>query len=224
MMKGEEGTRISKTKIVNASWDLLKDEGIEGFTMRKLAEKLNARAASLYYYFENKQSLFQVLAGQVAKETLASTSKVGDWKKQLNQFAFNLHRCLKERPYSAQLLMQTAPVEHNYLSLINFLLNIVDQVPISDEKKTTSATCILNYVISFELDEYERCKIDKRMEKEGQDVEELFRQSIERLQTENKNVLQRIYQNQYLGGMGSDQMFQIGLTILISGIEQLTKE
>lgn len=52
--------------------------------------------------------------------------------------------------------MQTVPLEHNYLSLIDFLLNIVDQVPISDENKFSSSVCLLNYVISFDLDEYER--------------------------------------------------------------------
>ncbi|MFD1425390.1 TetR/AcrR family transcriptional regulator C-terminal domain-containing protein [Kroppenstedtia sanguinis] len=180
--------------------------------------------ASLYYYFENKQSIFQVLAEQVAKETLSSTSKEGDWKEQLKQFAVNLQSCLKKRPYSAQLLMQTVPLEQHYLSLINFLLNIMDQVPISDKKKSSSAVCLLNYVISFELDRNERDKINKRMEKKGQDVQELFRQSIDSLQSENKNVLQRIYQEQLLSGMGSDQMFQIGLAILILGIEQLAKE
>lgn len=223
-MKGKERTHISKAKIIDASWELLRDEGIESFTMRKLAERLNARAASLYYYFKNKQSIFQVLADQVAKETLASIGKEGSWKEQLNQFALCLQGRLKERPCSAQILMQTVPLEHNYLRLINFLLNIVDQVPINDEKKYTSVACLLNYVISFELDEYERSRIDKRLEKEGQNVKELFRQSIESMQSENTNVLQRIYQNQFLSGMGSNQMFQVGLTILISGIEQLTKE
>ncbi|GIO38161.1 hypothetical protein J41TS12_30220 [Paenibacillus antibioticophila] len=88
---------------------------------KKLAERLNARAASLYYYFENKQSIFQVLADQVAKETLASIGKEGNWKEQLNQFALCLHEQLQERPCSAQILMQTVPLEHNYLRLINFL-------------------------------------------------------------------------------------------------------
>ncbi|MCM3022721.1 TetR/AcrR family transcriptional regulator [Heyndrickxia ginsengihumi] len=223
-MTSKDEMRITKKKIIDASWDLLRDEGIEGFTMRKLAEKINVRAASLYYHFKSKQSIFQVLADQVAKETLISTSNEGSWKEQLHQFALNLHKHLKEFPCSAQLLMQTVPLEHNYLSLINYLLNIIDQVPISDQKKFSSVICLLNYVISFEVDLYEQNKVNKIMEKEGQDTRELFRQSIENLQSVNKNVLQRIHQNQFLSEMGSEQMFQTGLTILILGIEQLAKE
>jgi len=216
--------KISKEKIIDASWKLLRDEGIEGFSMRKLAERLDAQAASLYYYFKNKQSIFQVLADQVAQEALITTNIDANWKEQINEFSFNLYNNLKLYPCSAQLLMQTLPLERNYLTLINCLLSIIDKVRISEQNKFTAAICVLNYVISFELDRYEQTKINKTMEKEGINAKELFRQAIESMEGMHTSVLQRIFQNQFLSQMGSDQMFQTGLNILILGIEQLSNE
>jgi len=47
--------------IIKGSIDLIYSKGIEGFTFRKLAKKINSTEASIYRYFENKHKLLLFL-------------------------------------------------------------------------------------------------------------------------------------------------------------------
>lgn len=75
--------QISEEKILEASWELLKEEGLEKFSLRRLADRLGIQAPSLYWYFKSKQDLYQRLANQVSKVILEEFQVDGDWKDQL---------------------------------------------------------------------------------------------------------------------------------------------
>jgi len=221
-MKNKIRVPMTKEKIIEASWELLKNNGIEDFSMRKLADQLNIQAASLYWHFKSKQSIFQALANEVAKEILLSGTQEGDWKKQLYNFAINIRNNLKKFPCSAQLLMMTLPSESEYLSLINTLLKIIDQNDLSDNDKFSSVMCLLNYVIYFEIDQYERDKVNMTMKNEtATGARELFVLSIQNLPSDDSNVLQRMYSNSVFGELVSENMFEFGLNLLLMGIEQI---
>ncbi|MDR3599100.1 MAG: TetR/AcrR family transcriptional regulator C-terminal domain-containing protein [Desulfosporosinus sp.] len=214
--------KITKQNITEASWELLQNDGIEKFSMRKLATRLNIQAASLYWHLKSKQSLFQTLANEVSKETLLSVGLEGNWKEQLNDFAIKMRKTFKKYPCSAQLIMKTLPTEPEYLSLINTLLNIIDQTNLSDSDKSTSIICLINYAISFEIDKYEQDKINIIFNNETETVEELFKLSIEQLLDNNSNnIIQRMYNNENFEEFGSDKMLISGLNIFFMGIEQL---
>lgn len=222
-MKNKIRVPITKEKIIEASWELLKNNDIEDFSMRKLADQLNIKAASIYWHFKSKQSIFQALANEVAKEILlSSVTQEGDWKKQLYNFAINIRNNLKLFPYSAQLLMKTLPSEPEYLSLINTLLKIIDQNDLSDNDKFSSIMCLLNYVIYFEVDQYERDKVNIAMKNETDTgAYELFVRSIQNLSSEDSNILQRMYNNTEFKESVSENMFEFGLNLILMGIEQI---
>lgn len=221
-MKNKIRVPITKEKIIEASWELLKNNDIEDFSMRKLADQLNIKAASIYWHFKSKQSIFQALANEVAKEILLSATQEGDWKKQLYNFAINIRNNLKLFPYSAQLLMNTVPSEPEYLSLINTLLKIIDQNDLSDNDKFSSIMCLLNYVIYFEVDQYERDKVNIAMKNETDTgAYELFVRSIQNLSSEDSNILQRMYNNTEFKESVSENMFEFGLNLILMGIEQI---
>jgi AcrR family transcriptional regulator len=50
-----------RTAILGAARELFISQGYEGFSMRKLAEKLGCAHGTLYLYFKNKQQLFDFL-------------------------------------------------------------------------------------------------------------------------------------------------------------------
>ncbi|MNC07620.1 hypothetical protein D3C75_551730 [compost metagenome] len=121
--------------------------------------------------------------------------------------------------------MRTLPSEPNYLSLLNTLLQIVDHLPLSDSDKFSLIACVLNYVISFELDKYEQDRIDLAMKNEPNGgAREVFKQSLEHLSGDGPNVIKRMYENNIFNEIGSDKMFYTGLKIMVGGIEQLANE
>lgn len=49
---------MTKDKIIQATIRNFAEYGYEGASMRKIAEEVNIKPASIYYFFENKQNLF----------------------------------------------------------------------------------------------------------------------------------------------------------------------
>lgn len=51
----------SKVEIVEAAWELAREEGIGGFSLRQLASRVDMKAPSLYQYFETKNDLYDAM-------------------------------------------------------------------------------------------------------------------------------------------------------------------
>lgn len=51
----------SKAEIVKAAWELAREEGIGGFSLRQLASRVGMKAPSLYQYFETKNDLYDAM-------------------------------------------------------------------------------------------------------------------------------------------------------------------
>ena len=59
---------ITREAIVEAALAVLNKEGIEGLSMRRVAEELGTGAASLYWHVRNKEELFQLIFDRVTRE------------------------------------------------------------------------------------------------------------------------------------------------------------
>ncbi|WP_040950880.1 TetR/AcrR family transcriptional regulator C-terminal domain-containing protein [Gorillibacterium massiliense] len=164
------------------------------------------------------QIFFQSLANEVSKEALQAVVLKGDWKSQLTDFAVTIKHTMTKYPCSAQLFMRAFPSEANYLALNNALLQIVDPLPLSDSDKFSSIACLLNYIISFELDRYEQRKVNKELKA---DASKLFQASLARLPEDGTFVIKRMHENGIFKEIGSDKMFETGLNIIVLGMEQL---
>jgi AcrR family transcriptional regulator len=62
--------------ILDAARQLLLDDGIEGFTMRRLAQRCGYTAPTIYHYFGDKQGLLDVLLEQEFRRLLAELERV----------------------------------------------------------------------------------------------------------------------------------------------------
>jgi AcrR family transcriptional regulator len=65
----------SRREIIDAAWELARDEGIGGFSLRRLASRVGMKAPSLYQYFATKNDLYDAMfhdGYQQLQERLAS--------------------------------------------------------------------------------------------------------------------------------------------------------
>jgi len=53
-----------RAQILDAAWELVRDEGLAALSMRVLAERVGMRAPSLYTYFPSKNELFDAMYAQ----------------------------------------------------------------------------------------------------------------------------------------------------------------
>jgi AcrR family transcriptional regulator len=59
-----ERREATRAEILQAAWELAQEEGLVGFTLRDLAERVGMRAPSLYTHFESKHAIYDAMFGQ----------------------------------------------------------------------------------------------------------------------------------------------------------------
>ena len=83
--------RLSPEMIIDASIVLLREVSAEGFTLARVAERLDTVSMALYTYFPSREALLAELANHIAKQFRMPQPKPGqDWKKTLRDWLWTL--------------------------------------------------------------------------------------------------------------------------------------
>ncbi len=217
--------QMSEDKILETSWELLGEEGIEKFSMRRLADRLGIQAPSLYWYFKSKQNLYQRLANQVSKIILEEFRSEGNWKEQLAGFAVTVRSVLSRYPCSTQLMMLTLPLEPDMIRFTNRMLLCMESTPLDQEEKLQSVLTLVNYVFYFVLDNYQHQRTysiifkDQVVLPEGE-----MDRLLDSMSETEAGLFRRMYKSGLFELMGSDGAFEFGLKLILLGIEQVIQE
>ncbi|WGD77569.2 TetR/AcrR family transcriptional regulator [Bacillus subtilis] len=217
--------QISEEKILETSWELLGEGGIETFSMRRLANRLGIQASSLYWYFKSKQKLYQRLANQVSSMILEEFRSEGDWKEQLMGLAITVRNVLSRYPCSTQLMMMTLPHEPDIIRFTNRMLLCVESTPLKQEQKMQVVTTLVNYVFYFVLDDYqhERNVTAILKDQEEHPGEEMIR-LLDSMSETDAGLFRRMFTNGLFELMETDRAFEFGLKLILYGIERVIKE
>lgn len=101
-------TVYDRDAVVRVALELLGELGLEGLTMRRLAQRLGVTAASLYWHVRDKDELLSLLA-----ETITAEVPVVDpdqpWRDELRRLAFELRRVARSHRDAVRLLTATPP-------------------------------------------------------------------------------------------------------------------
>ena len=81
-MSKEEQRGLTRDRLVQAALELIQEEGLEGLSMRGLADKLEVKAASLYWHVRDRRELVELLAESIL-ETVPSTPRRSGWRNPL---------------------------------------------------------------------------------------------------------------------------------------------
>ncbi|HKA13077.1 MAG TPA: TetR/AcrR family transcriptional regulator C-terminal domain-containing protein [Candidatus Dormibacteraeota bacterium] len=101
---GAEG----RERLVSAALEVLDEAGLEGLTMRSLAERLGMRAASLYWHIRDKDQLLGLLAEAIVAEVPEPASDL-PWRAQLEAFATDYRDVLRSHRDGARVVMAAQP-------------------------------------------------------------------------------------------------------------------
>lgn len=101
---------ISARETARVALELIRDEGVEAVTIRRLAFELDVKSASLYYHFRNKEEIL-ALAAATALEGIRG---VGDpeqpWREWLLENTVRYRRALLVYPDLVPTLMRRHPL------------------------------------------------------------------------------------------------------------------
>ncbi|WP_328395857.1 TetR family transcriptional regulator [Nocardia sp. NBC_00416] len=101
---------ISRSSVVAASIEIIDSEGLDAFSLPKLAKHLGVRAPSLYHHFTDKSEILAAVARQIAGAGTIPRRKPGpDWPEFFVALALNFRRSILRHRNAAPILLQYLP-------------------------------------------------------------------------------------------------------------------
>lgn len=97
---------LTEEQIVDAALTVIRHEGLDALSMRRLSRELGRSAMAAYWYVEDKQQLLDLVARKVLSEVDLPDPKAGSWEEQLRAVVAAIDAKLREHPGIAEVLLQ----------------------------------------------------------------------------------------------------------------------
>ena len=103
---GTQPGPLSRQDIVTAALPLLAEHGIDGLTMKAVADALGISSPALYHHFENRDALLDRLAERVAAEVDTTVAARMTWDDAIVAVILEMHRAFTRYPGLAARVMR----------------------------------------------------------------------------------------------------------------------
>src|SRR5437879_11279 len=107
-VSGPTRARLTRDEVARAALEIVDREGLDGLSMRRIADALGVGTMTLYGYFRSKQELLDAVI-DAAVDTVPEVDRSGTWRDQLGELIRNARRTLLRHPALVQIRFR-APV------------------------------------------------------------------------------------------------------------------
>jgi TetR/AcrR family transcriptional regulator, tetracycline repressor protein len=209
-IKQERG--LERKQIVRTALMLLDEVGYSGLTLRKLAAKLNVKAAALYWHFENKQDLIDAMAHDIMLDEYVGTKLMfNEWPQLLSDIAHTNRRALLRYRDAAQVLGHANMAQDDMLDGMEFVMRNLKEQGFSDELALQSFFIVIRYTIG--------CVVEEQTDPRNNGVSGDERKALLRSMANKHPVTAAMFVKAGRAGlMDPERRFDSGLQIIIAGI------
>ena len=161
---------LSLERIVATAVELLDAQGVDGLTMRRLADRLGSGVMSLYWHVDNKEDVFDLALNSVLEyRGPAQTLGSQDWRGEVVHMLEDWRASMLRHPWSTSLLPRRA-LGPNILSRMELLSNTLSRAGVADADLNVAIWSLWNYVMgatitraSFDLSDDDRAAAQQRL-------------------------------------------------------------
>jgi AcrR family transcriptional regulator len=100
-------SRLSREGIITAAVELADRDGLDGLSMRRLAQHLGVDAMSIYYHVRDKKALLGGMADAVAGE-IPEAPAAGVWTERLRVLIMGARQVMLRHPWAVRIFTDTA--------------------------------------------------------------------------------------------------------------------
>lgn len=161
---------LSLERIVATAVDLLDAEGVDGLTMRRLADRLGSAAMSLYWHVDNKEAVFDLALDRVLEyRGPPQMVEAQDWRTEIGHMLEDWRASMLRHPWSASLLPRRA-LGPSILNRLELLSRTLSRAGVAEAELNVAIWSLWNYVMgatitraSFDLSDEERAAAQQRL-------------------------------------------------------------
>lgn len=180
-----EGPPLSQARIVEEAVKLLDEQGIDGLTMRRLAERLGSGVTTLYWHVDTKDDVVDLAldaifaqlpppdadqAPDAGREPTPSRIPDPDhWREAIADLLHDWRAAMLRHPWSAALL-QRPTLGPNLLARMEFLQATLVAAGLTGSRLTAATWTLYNYVMgatvaraSHDLSDEDRAAAQQRL-------------------------------------------------------------
>ena len=196
---------LSTAEIARVAARLMREEGADAVTMRRVASECGVTAMALYHHVGNKEGLEALVVDGVVEEVVADFEPGPDWRSSMVDFTTSFRAALLGNPGAAAVFLRRPILSENFTRTTEILFEILQQGDVSGPElpQTVDAVVLLTMgTIANDL--------SRPAQVRTQLLEQLPREQTPLLAEHIAGYAQR----------DGEQRFQLALSWLMDGIER----
>ncbi|HEY9289648.1 MAG TPA: TetR/AcrR family transcriptional regulator [Microlunatus sp.] len=206
--------QLSLELIIQAALELLSTDGLDAVTMRKVAQRLDTGAASLYAYVRDKAELHELMLDEVMHELEVPEPDPENWRQQLIETGLQMIDLLASRPGLARISLETLiPTTPHTLDKMDQLLGLLRAGGLGDDEAVAGADILALYVAAAG---YERGR--GTTEHAAREAEQRIGRIAEYLELVPAGRLPNLVAMAPAMARQRSDTYELGLTLIIDGL------
>jgi len=207
---------LTREGIVDAALRVLKREGADGLSMRRVAEELGTGPASLYWHVANKDELINLMVDRVASEIELPRPDPERWEQQLKDWMLQARQVFKRYPGVAGLTLGRIPVGPNLVRWTEWLLALLRGAGIPDRIAAYAGDLGGLYLGATTYEEGMPLPSPTGQDLPPDEIVAMFRSYYQSLPADQFPNVHATLDELFSGG--PDERFELGLDVLIRGL------
>jgi AcrR family transcriptional regulator len=144
---------ITVEAITDAAIKILDGEGLDGLSMRRVADALNTGPASLYWHVGNKDGLLDLVFDRLIGEMRVPAPQGGRWKEQLKEVALDQRATILRHRDLVAISMGRIPMGPHALRYTESVVAILRAGGVPDDLAVSGYLLLFALVNGFTMDE-----------------------------------------------------------------------
>jgi TetR/AcrR family transcriptional regulator, tetracycline repressor protein len=210
---------LDRDRIVEAALSLLDQVGLQGLSMRHLAERLGIQAGTLYWYIRDKQELLSLLAEAICAEMRPPDPNML-WRARLETLMGEYRRVLLAHRDAAHVLAATLPAGSHRLRLVDLTLGAVIAGGFEGWEAARAGRLVSDYTTGFVQDEYANAARHSSAtdEQSPREADMVRLPTMADVSAQEYPAIAAL--GPYLADRDGDARFRFGLGVILDGLEQ----
>lgn len=212
--------QLSREVIIDTAMKLLDADGLDGVSMRRVAEELGTGPASLYAHVANKEELLELLLERVVREITVPEPDPARWQEQLFEVGRQSHRVYTSHRDIAAVSLAVVPTGSESLRIAEgmFAIMLAGGVP-----PKVAGWALDRLALYIAADAYEGSLLAKVQAASGKPFDEFVEEYFSGIREFYENLPPERFPNitahvpELMGGDGEDR-FDFGLEMLIRSL------
>lgn len=195
------GNTLSESEIVEAALRVVREDGVEKLSMRRLSRELGVSPMAPYYYVADKRELLDLVATAALTGVRTPPAESGPWQRRLRDLIDQIDDKLRKHPGLGDVLIEQ--MLGKQLDLIAAIMEILLEAGFTDRNVLAAYATIHTYLFG-------RSRVNPRDRAPLSDV--ALPDAVERA-------------TKYMADLRGKYAYDFGMEVLISGLEaQLVRQ